>query len=71
MCLFVHAAQLQHCRGLPELSMLKVGQIIPKADQEHRLFDWREHVACEVAIQAACVAARFTPGLGHAHAGNG
>ena len=51
--------------------MLKVAQIILKADQDHRLYECRELVACEGSIQAASVEARFTPGLVHAHAGNG
>ena len=50
--------------------MLKVAQIILKADQDHRLYECRELVGCEVAIQVACVAARFTPGLGHPRTGN-
>ena len=51
--------------------MLKTAHIHSQADQNHRPFDWRERSSCEVAIQAASVEARFTPGLGHAHAGNG
>jgi len=51
--------------------MLKIVHIQSKADREHRLYDRRERCPCEVAIQAACVEARFTSGLVHAHAGNG
>ena len=29
--------------------------IVTEADQKHRLYDLREHVACEVTIQAARV----------------
>ena len=66
-----HATRLQYCCSLPGLSILKVAHIHSKADQVHRLYDMRGHSSCEVAIQSTCVEARFTPGLGYAHAGDG
>lgn len=53
--LFVHLAQLQDCRVLANSRSQKLAQLSQKTDQEHRLKDLREKVACKVEIQTVHV----------------
>ena len=36
---------------------------VSKTDREHRLYDWREHVACEVTIQTPRVGRALSAGV--------